>query len=138
MNTAITTPMKLEIRPIGPKPLNPKLLPNRFRTKSSSETATKPNIDATTILRNLSPTWVSQNLYAASVPPKAARVPSTAPKTIETSPLAMNDTTTLEKAPTNRPSRAAYASTRAGLTTFLNELTIDRTKPPRPPTRVSV
>jgi len=37
--------------------------------------------------------------------------------------------TTLEKAPTNTPSAAAYARTSAGLMIFLNEFTIARTKP---------
>ena len=39
----------------------------------------------------------------------------------------------IEIAPRATPSRAAKASTRPGLTTFLNALTIDSTKAPRAP-----
>ena len=96
--------MKLEIRPIVPNPLKPKLVPNIARTKSSSETATKPNIAATTQVRNRLLTWMSKNLYAASVPATAPSVPRTAPTTRPSPKLA---SITLLKAPMNSPSNAA-------------------------------
>ena len=101
--------------------------PVRLSTKLISMTPTKLNIAIVTTLRNLSVTWMLKNLYAASVPPKATMVARTAWKTIVASPT--NDAMTLENAPTNTPSTTAYAMTRAGLTTFLKELTSDSTKP---------
>src|SRR5690606_12535862 len=77
-----------------------------------------------------------KNLYAASVAPAATKVASTAWKTIVASPTQVD--TILEKAPTNTPSTAAYASTSAGLITFLNELTIARTKPTMAPPMANI
>ena len=42
-----------------------------------------PNMPAMVNLRNLSPTWMFRNLYAASVPAKAAKLgPVTAPRVV--------------------------------------------------------
>jgi hypothetical protein len=68
-----------------------------------------------------------KNLYAASVPANATIVARTAWNTIDASPT--NEATTLENAPTKTPSTTAYAMTSAGLTTFLKELTSERTRP---------
>ena len=72
-----------------------------------------------------------KNLYAARVPAKAANVPSTARMTTPSPNGASN---TLLSAPSATPSRAQNASTRAGLITRLNELTIDSAKAPSAPT----
>ena len=64
------------IRPSGPKPLKPMALPKKPSTKSSRVTARKPIPAAMTHLRNLVPTWMLKNLYAASVPATAAMVPT--------------------------------------------------------------
>ncbi len=52
MRTPRPSPTKLEMSPNVPNPLNPKLLPKMASTKSRSEIATKPNIAATTQVRN--------------------------------------------------------------------------------------
>ena len=90
-----------------------------------------PNIAAITKVRNLLPTWMLKNLYAARVPANAANVPSTAWVTMPSPNCASN---TLLSAPSATPSRAQNASTRAGLITRLNELTIERPKAPNEPT----
>ena len=83
-----------------------------------------------TPIRNLLLTLMLKNLYAASVPAKAANVPITAWITM---PWPYWYSNNLLKAPSATPSSAAKASTRAGLITRLNELTIDSPKAPRPP-----
>ena len=102
--------MTLESRPIAPKPLKPKLLPKKPSTRSSSETATKPSPAAITHLWNRVPTLMLKNLYAARVPATAAIVPSTAPMTSvvgDPSGCVKMFVTTLLKAPTKTPSKAA-------------------------------
>ena len=81
-----------------------------------------PNIAAMTKVRNLLPTWMLKNLYAASVPAKAAKVPITAWVTMPSPKRASKN---LLSAPSATPSAAQNASTRAGLMTRLNELTSD-------------
>ena len=90
-----------------------------------------PKTPAITNIRNLLPTLISKNLYAASVPAKAPKVPITAPDTTPSPNCASN---TLLRPPSATPSRAQKASTSAGLTTRLNEFTIDSAKAPRLPT----
>ena len=46
-----------------------------------------PNMAAITKVRNFWPTWMLKNLYAASVPANAAKVPSTAWTTMPPSPV---------------------------------------------------
>ena len=63
-----------------------------------------PNIAAITKVRNLLPTLMLKNLYAASVPANAAKVPITAPATM---PSPKHASKTLLSAPSATPSRAA-------------------------------
>ena len=89
-----------------------------------------PNTAAITKVRNLLPTWMLKNLYAASVPAKAANVPITAWVTMPSPNCASKN---LLSAPSAMPSATANASTRAGLITRLNELTSDSPKAPSEP-----
>ena len=71
--------------------------------------ATKPNIAATTQVRNFCPTLMSKNLYAASVPATAPIVPTTAPMTSPgmSLPSPKVASITLLNAPTKTPWSAA-------------------------------
>jgi hypothetical protein len=71
-----------------------------------------------------------KNLYAASVPAKAANVPSTAWVTM---PSPNWESKSLLSAPSAMPSATAKAITSAGLMTRLNELTNDSAKAPSEP-----
>ena len=82
-----------------------------------------PNIAAMTKVRNRCPTWMLKNLYAASVPAKAANVPMTAWVTMPSPKRASKN---LLSAPSATPSAAQNASTSAGLMTRLKELTSER------------
>ena len=93
-----------------------------------------PNTAAITNVRNLAPTWMLKNLYAASVPAKAANVPMHRLDDQVAGPLVEKiESMNLLNAPRATPSATQKASTSGGLTTRLNELTIESAKAPSEP-----
>ena len=130
MNTPSARPTIAVSMPRVPKPNRPMLALNMLSTSSIRLRPIMPKTAAITNMRNLLPTLMSNTLYAASVPAKAANVPITAP---DTTPSPNCTSKSLLRPPSATPSRTAKAITSAGLITRLNELTIESTNAPREP-----
>src|SRR3712207_5110130 len=135
MKMPSTRPAIAVSMPSVPKANRPNCDPNIPSTSSIRLRPLMPKTAAITNIRNLVPTLMLKNLYAASVPANAAKVPMTAwttrlPVSGPTNTASMN----LLKAPSATPSATANASTSGGLTTRLNEFTIDSANAASEPT----